>query len=223
MVDDHIDRIKESRKVLYSPEHTAHQYVDTYNQFWAEHYDNDGEKLGFMTWTHGVTAIERYVTGDRSKALILDYAGGTGQCGKRLYEKGYTNLHISDGSHAMLEKAMTLGVYAKSFLGVVERTSGADYLNGVEKLYDAVLSSMSVSEFQPLVEQIVTKALKVGGVFISLEAIPHISLNGLDGINWLIDNAGKDDRYELLVNDDNMPHDKFTDDKMKMLIVRRLK
>ena len=79
---------------------------------------------------------------------------------------------------------------------------------------------MSLSEFKPLVEQIMTRSLKVGGVFISLEAVPHIDKNQLTGIQWLMQKQGP---FEVLLNDDSVRHDTFTDDKMKLIVARRIK
>lgn len=216
-----VERILQTRKVLDRADHSGTEYVETYNKFWAEHYDQDSQNLGFMSWQHGAAAVQKYTP--NKDALILDYNGGTGQVGKRLFDAGYKNLHIADGSPQMISQAMNLGVYKQAQLGVTERATGADYLNGVEGKYDTILCSMGLAEFQSVAEQIVCHALKVGGVFISLEAVKFITSSGLDGIDWLIAQNGKDARFEVLVNDDSLAHDKFTDDKMKLLIVKRLK
>jgi predicted TPR repeat methyltransferase len=217
-------RILKSRQVLYDPNHSSDEYVGTYQAFWADHYDQDGEQLGFMAWDHAANAIERYVP--NKEATILDFCGGTGQVGKRLHAKGYRNLHISDGSTNMLKQALELNVYKQTFTATVSQTAPAEFLMDSENKYDCVLSSMSLSEFQPFVEHIVTKVLKPGGIFISLEAIPHIAKCNLTGIVWLqrefqMAKNKLDLPFEILLDDDSVPHDRFTEDKMKLMVVKR--
>jgi len=183
--DDAQQRIAYTRKVLYDPKHTSEDYVNTYTNFWAKDYNRDGQMLGLMAWEHAANTIEHYMP--NKDGFILDFCGGTGQCGKRLHEKGYKNLHISDGSSAMISQAMALGVYKQAYLGIVERDRPADYLIGICEKYDVVLSSMSLSEFQPFVENVLTKVLKPSGIFIALETLLHIEKNNLNGITWVIE------------------------------------
>lgn len=214
------ERISESRKVLYNPEHTPEDYVATYDNYWAANYNEDGTELGFKSWEYALDRITKLMP--NRDALILDYCGGTGQVGKRLYEAGYRHLHINDGSKKMLEQALALNVYEKWHNEVVPKNNKASFLINDGLKYDVVLSSMSLSEFKPFVEQVVKDHLKPGGVFISFESEPHIELAKLDGIPFLIEEAAKPNSYvELIENSSNLPHDTFTDHRMKILIVKR--
>eukprot|EP01083_Nonionella_stella_P135351 411763_1 len=103
-IDDHsVHTINESRKVLYDPNHTGKDYVETYEQYWAKSYNQDAQQLGFKSWSYALERIQKYMPNKES--MILDFNGGTGQVGKRLSAAGYSNLHISDGSSNMIKQA----------------------------------------------------------------------------------------------------------------------
>jgi predicted TPR repeat methyltransferase len=221
--EDTHQRILESRKVLYRPDTTGKDYVSTYDDYWAEKYDEDGVHLGFQSWEFATKYISMFVP-DKN-ALILDYCGGTGQVGKRLKAVGYNNIYYSDGSVKMAEQAKTLGIYKKMFHEIVERGQKAHFLeecvkNGMQ--FDSIFMSMSLSEFETVVQQICREGLKPGGVFIAIESVPHLTQARLDGIFWCIDEGKKPDGCLEVVHDcDDHPHDTFTDHKMKVLVVKR--
>lgn len=211
--------ITESRKVLYDQSANQADYVKCYEDYWAHSYNADGEDLGFQAWTYATEMIKKFVP--NKEALILDYCGGTGQVGKRLAAAGYKNLHHSDGSTNMQKQAKALGVYSKFFTQVVNRGEHAEYLKGETK-YDVVLSSMSLSEFQAFVQQVFDEALKPGGIFIAIESLPHVESCGLDGITWALEEAKKPNSgIELLEDDEEKPHDEFTDHPTKIVVFRK--
>lgn len=211
--------ITESRKVLYDPTKTEQDYVKCYEDYWAHSYNADGEDLGFQAWTYATEMIKKFAPNKDS--LILDYCGGTGQVGKRLAALGYKNLHHSDGSTNMQKQAKALGVYSKFFTQVVNRDEKADYLTGETK-YDVILSSMSLSEFKTLVQQIFDTGLNPGGIFIAIESVPHVEICNLDGITWALEECKKpDSNLELLEDDEEKPHDEFTDHPTKIIVVRK--
>jgi predicted TPR repeat methyltransferase len=216
----HLKAVTESRKVLYNPNRSAGDYVKTYQDYWARTYTEDGAKLGFKSWQYAVMMIEKYMP--KKDALILDYCGGTGQVGQMLSEKGYKHLHISDGSTGMLKQAIEREVYERAFVEVVERGQDVRFLQDAHNKYDVVLSSMSLSEFKSTVEQFAHKALKKGGIFVSIESVPHLTKANLDGIFWVLDECAKPNgEFELLENRDDLPHDDFTVDDCKVLVVRK--
>ena len=216
-------RILESRKVLYRPDTTGKDYVSTYDDYWAEKYNEDSVHLGFQAWDFATRYISLFVP--NKDATILDYCGGTGQVGKRLHDMGYTNLYMSDGSVKMAEQAKSLGIYKQQWLEIVERGHKAKYLeecvkNGMQ--FDCIFSSMSLSEFETVVQQICKEALKPGGVFIAIESVPHLTQARLDGIFWCLEETQKPDGcLEVVHNYDGHPHDTFTDHNMKVLVVKR--
>jgi ubiquinone/menaquinone biosynthesis C-methylase UbiE len=211
--------ITESRRVLYTG-CSGKDYVSQYQQYWAKTYDDDASKLGFKSWEYSAAMISKYLPNKNGK--ILDYCGGTGKCGKLLQSMGYTNMHITDGSSNMLKQANETKCYEKTFCEIVERGQDIRFLKDANNSYDLVLSSMSLSEYVSTVQQFIFKALKKGGIFVSIESIPHLKKANLDGIPWLLEECKKADGVvELIEDNDNMRHDDFTDDMCKVLVVRK--
>lgn len=77
---------------------------------WAESYDADITARGYRTPDRIAAALVPLVDPD---TLILDFGCGTGLSGKALAEQGYHNLHGTDITPEMLEKARATGLYAK--------------------------------------------------------------------------------------------------------------
>jgi len=87
---------------------------------------------------------------------------------------------------------------------------------------------MSLSEFQPFVDHVIKHVLKPGGMFISLEAVPHVQKCNLSGIlaiqkEWTECKDKSQLPYRVVLDDDSLLHDRFTDDKMKLFVVQRIK
>jgi len=110
------------------PEEVKRSYKE-----WASTYDNDLNSFGYVAPHVGVKLLSKRL-GDTS-ALILDAGCGTGLVGVLLSQLGYKQLHGSDFSTDMLEKASLTGCYTdlqiQDFSAPIATTSNS---------YDAVVS-----------------------------------------------------------------------------------
>lgn len=80
---------------------------------WAETYDADIMARGYHTPDRIAEALQARIKPDR---CILDFGCGTGLSGKVLQQAGFSNLHGTDITAEMLEKAAARGVYGKTWL-----------------------------------------------------------------------------------------------------------
>ena len=61
-----------------------------------------------------------------------------------------------------------------------------------------------------------------GGIFIAIESLPHVESCGLDGITWALAEAKKPNSgIELVEDDEEKPHDDFTDHPTKIVVFRK--
>lgn len=100
---------------------------------WANTYDNDLNSFGYVAPHVGVKLLSQHL--NDASALILDAGCGTGLVGTLLNQRGYNQLHGSDFSKSMLEKASLTGYYSdlqiQDFSAPIATTSNT---------YDAVIS-----------------------------------------------------------------------------------
>ncbi|MEJ6402023.1 class I SAM-dependent DNA methyltransferase [Yoonia sp. 2307UL14-13] len=80
---------------------------------WAETYDQDVLARGYHTPDRIAAALKDHMKADTQ---ILDFGCGTGIGAKALQRQGLTNLHGTDISAEMLEKAEACGIYDKIWL-----------------------------------------------------------------------------------------------------------
>lgn len=99
------------RPELWTPR-TVEDTIAVYAK-WAETYDVDVSERGYHTPARIAAALKQHAKPD---ATILDFGCGTGFAGQVLKQAGFTNLHGTDVTPAMLDKAVTRGVYAKTWL-----------------------------------------------------------------------------------------------------------
>ena len=126
---------------------------------WAATYDHDlVNELGYVADVEACRVFESLVT-DKS-AWILDAGCGTGLVGIRLKRAGYEELHGSDYSQKMLEKAEATGAYRS--LQQHDLTLPIE----TRQAYDAAIAVGLFGFNEPSVEHLVniTCALKVGGL-----------------------------------------------------------
>jgi predicted TPR repeat methyltransferase len=96
---------------LWTPrpvEETIAMYAD-----WAATYDADIITRGYHTPERIAAALKDHVKPDTQ---ILDFGCGTGLSGQILHTAGFTNLHGTDITPEMLEKAAARGIYGKTWL-----------------------------------------------------------------------------------------------------------
>ncbi|MEM8694350.1 MAG: methyltransferase domain-containing protein [Pseudomonadota bacterium] len=91
-----------------SVEDTLAVYAD-----WAETYDQDILGRGYHTPDRIAAALKEHIKLDTQ---ILDFGCGTGLAGNVLYASGFTDLHGTDITAEMLEKAAARGIYGKTWL-----------------------------------------------------------------------------------------------------------
>ncbi|MFQ1700819.1 class I SAM-dependent DNA methyltransferase [Loktanella agnita] len=80
---------------------------------WADRYEADVTARGYHTPARVTAAVKDHV---KPNATILDFGCGTGFAGQVLHDADFQNLHGTDVSPEMLEKASARGVYAKTWL-----------------------------------------------------------------------------------------------------------
>jgi len=78
---------------------------------WAKSYESDLHEFGYVAPSVGIRLLVERVL-DKS-SLIHDAGCGTGLVGKLLSEVGFSNLHGTDFSPEMLQKAQATGHYQK--------------------------------------------------------------------------------------------------------------
>lgn len=99
------------RPQLWTPrpvEETIAVYRD-----WADTYDRDVTERGYKTPDRIAEAL---AANKDPQTLILDFGCGTGISGMALTRAGFENLHGTDITPEMLEKAQSLGIYGKTWL-----------------------------------------------------------------------------------------------------------
>lgn len=89
-------------------EETIAVYAD-----WAATYDAEVTARGYHTPARIADAVAGIAD---SGTLILDFGCGTGLSGMALTQKGFTNLHGTDVTAEMLDRAAATGLYGKTWL-----------------------------------------------------------------------------------------------------------
>lgn len=100
---------------------------------WADTYDNDLDSFGYVAPRIGVNMLVRRLT-DKN-ALIHDAGCGTGLVGTLLKQQGFSQLHGSDFSDSMLEKASLTGHYSE-----LQTLDFSEPIAIPDNAYDAVIS-----------------------------------------------------------------------------------
>jgi len=100
---------------------------------WADTYDDDLDSFGYVAPRIGVDRLVQQLH-DKS-ALIHDAGCGTGLVGTLLHQLGYEQLHGSDFSTGMLEKAALTGCYTD-----LQTADFSAPVNIASNTYDAVIS-----------------------------------------------------------------------------------
>jgi len=126
---------------------------------WAASYDSDLlDDLGYVAHLEACRRLQARVTD--LDARILDAGCGTGLVGRQLQQAGYRNLHGSDYSPGMLDKARASGAYRSLTQHDLTRPIAA------EPAYDAVIVVGVFAFSKPSAEHLVnvTACLKPGAV-----------------------------------------------------------
>ena len=100
------------RPRLWTPrpvEETLQVYTD-----WADTYDADVRDRGYVTPARIAMALTTWV---EPEAVVLDYGCGTGLSGWALAEAGFTHLHGTDITPAMVDIARSKQIYDKLWVG----------------------------------------------------------------------------------------------------------
>jgi len=132
---------------------------DLYAQ-WAKTYDKDLDDFGYVAPGIGVKLLSSVLK--NKQALIHDAGCGTGQVGALLNDLGYTNIHGSDFSTEMLEKASMTGFY--------DQLQNVDFGKAVEfssNTYNAVISlGVYTKRFKQHFIKEMLRITQPGGFFI---------------------------------------------------------
>lgn len=102
------------RPDLYK-DRTVAETMSVYDK-WADTYDNDLTTRGYQTPKRIAAALRQFVPQDTT---ILDFGCGTGVSGLALNAEGYSKIHGTDVTAAMLDHAREKNVYDKLWLGHV--------------------------------------------------------------------------------------------------------
>lgn len=126
--DKHLNDIIGRLIVATDPDEIQEIYRD-----WADSYDGDLDQFGYVAPEIGSSIFAQALMGwDR---LILDAGCGTGLVGEKLRNIGYQNIHGTDFSQEMLDKAEKTGVYRSIF-----RSDFFQALSLESNLYDGIIS-----------------------------------------------------------------------------------
>lgn len=135
------------------------QVKSLYKQ-WADTYDEDLNSYGYVAPGIGVGKLAELL--ENKQALIHDAGCGTGQVGALLAQLGYTNIHGSDFSAQMLEKAALLGCY--------QQLCSVDFGAPVKldtNSYDAVISiGVYTKRFKQYFIDEMIRIVRPGGYFV---------------------------------------------------------
>lgn len=102
------------RPDLYKDRSVA-ETISVYDK-WADTYDADLKAHGYHTPKRIAAALLPFVPQD---TMILDFGCGTGVSGLALQAEGYSKIHGTDVTAAMLDRAHEKEVYDKLWLGHV--------------------------------------------------------------------------------------------------------
>ena len=177
---------------------------------WAETYDRDVQNRGYKTPERLARALLNFV---EKQKTILDFGCGTGISGNALRAAGFENLHGTDVTAEMLEKASASELYSKTWL------SEPGHMNFGTGTYDAIVAvgvvSLGAAPASTLADLV--GSLNTGGILAFSYNEP--TLEDRSYIKALDDEI-RANRVELLFRE-NGPH--LTDVEMTsdVIILRR--
>ncbi|MBW3014789.1 class I SAM-dependent methyltransferase [Candidatus Woesearchaeota archaeon] len=162
------------RNYYFPMKHTPEDfenYYDEISSFYEEivpHSVEQAEKI--------ISLLKRFKV--KKDVEILELCAGTGNVSEILAEAGYDKIHLVDISSKELAIAKKKKVLKRC------KFTKADILSyKPKKRYDVVISSMGLDYFEAETEKkifkMVKKALKVGGLFISVTLHGHTGYKGL--------------------------------------------
>lgn len=132
---------------------------ETYRE-WAGDYDSDLDAYGYVAPQLGSEILLEHLTDQTS--LILDAGCGTGLVGECLASHGLTNIHGTDFSDAMLEKAHARKIYAS-----LNQSDFTKSINADDQRFDAVISIGVYKDiFSGVLISEMLRVCKAGGVLV---------------------------------------------------------
>lgn len=141
--------------------------AETYRE-WATDYDADLQSYGYVAPRIGSQLLHSQLPAMSS--LILDAGCGTGLVGESLVKLGYTRLHGTDFSPAMLEKATARGLYESLFESDFTASVGSG-----DGVYDAVISMGVYKDiFKNVLISEMLRVCKPGGLLV-FSARPEVA------------------------------------------------
>lgn len=140
---------------LDSAEATREFYAD-----WAASYESEVEEHGYASPLRTAAALKSI--GSPASSPLLDIGCGTGLSGLALASQGFSNLHGSDFSPPMLEKARAKGIYGELFLA--DLNAPLDYIKTEYRLITAI-GVFSPGHAGPEFMAKIMEFLPQGGVF----------------------------------------------------------
>lgn len=194
---------------LWTPrpvEETIAVYAD-----WAETYDAEVTGRGYQTPTRLAAALSQFASPDD---LILDFGCGTGISGAAMRHAGFQNLHGTDVTAEMLEKATNSGFYNKTWL------SNPDHMSIDKGAYTVIIAVgvVSLGAAPPETLAALVDQLEAGGLIALSYNEP--TLNDTSYINAL-EHEVKTGRVEVVFRE-NGPHLDDIGMTSDVIILRRL-
>jgi cyclopropane fatty-acyl-phospholipid synthase-like methyltransferase len=142
---------------------------------WASNYDSDMKVADYHNPVDVANELAKLFPDD--KETTIDIGAGTGEGGRLIVEKGFTNIDATDGSPGMLSKAEKLGVY-KNILPAEVLIEGQTMKTVEPEMYDMIVSSGSFYPFHLQGEYLKCffDCVKTGGHLV-ISSCPHDDTN----------------------------------------------
>ena len=197
------------RPDLYK-DRTVEETISVYDK-WAETYDADLTAKGYHTPNRIAAAIKPFVPTDTT---ILDFGCGTGVSGLALRAEGYTKMHGTAVTQAMLDGAAAKQIYDQLWLGKVGTPPC-----GVGA-YDCIIAVgvISLAAAPPNTLHDVLNVLAPGGTFALSFNDPSIAAGTYDAA---LDQAVTIGQAEVLFRE-NGPHIDGLNMGCDVIVLRRL-
>eukprot|EP00094_Tigriopus_californicus_P007315 TCALIF_07040-PA protein Name:"Similar to WBSCR27 Williams-Beuren syndrome chromosomal region 27 protein (Homo sapiens)" AED:0.06 eAED:0.06 QI:0/0.75/0.4/0.8/1/1/5/424/232 len=163
---------------------------------WAKSYDHDMEEITVIAPKRLSDIIrEHFPSNQRSEALVLDVAAGTGRLGPHLAGIGFKHMDAVDYSQPMLDVLEKLDLYNKKICAALG--SGRKIPGIEDESYDVVTISGGFCQAHLPIDSLeeVVRVLKPGGYFFNamtkyyLESVD--SLHGLEPLMRQMETDGK--------------------------------
>ncbi|KAM3600942.1 uncharacterized protein V6R79_005009 [Siganus canaliculatus] len=140
---------------------TTQEKVDFYNS-WAEDYDQDVAVLDYRAPSLAANSISSHFKGDRTAAVVLDVACGTGLVAKQMRRQGFEHFVGIDGSEPMMALARNSGLYEE----LKQCLLGDEPMPVQSGFYDVVVivGALSVGQVPVHVVKELCKSTKPGGI-----------------------------------------------------------